>query len=120
MRWGNYDVVHAATQWASSEVPSSLTDGYANPVPASETLPASFWTSKKPAWWGSLPWPGIGPDVTGGNVPGVGGHVYLNPAANCYLTTMSGPADGTGSVLTFNANTCYGPPPPTGLTGIVH
>jgi len=120
MRWGNYDVVHAATQWSNGEVPSGLIDGYANSVPSSESLPASFWTHTKPAWWGSLPWPGIGPDVAGGNVPGVGGHVYLNPAANCYLTTMSGPVDGTGSVLTFNANTCYGPPPPTGLTGIVH
>jgi hypothetical protein len=119
MRWGNYDVVHAGTQWSSSEVPSGLTDGYANPVPASEALPASFWTRSKPSWWGSVPWPAIGPDVTGGSVPGVGGHVYLNPAANCYLKTMGGPTDGTGSVLRFSGQTCYDPPP-RGLTGAVH
>lgn len=107
MRWGNYDVVHAAVQWSSGEVPSGLTDGYSNPVPTSKTLPASLWTRTKPAWWGSLPWPAIGPDVIGGDVPGVGGHVYLNPAANCYLKKMGGPADGTGSVLTFNAKSCY-------------
>jgi hypothetical protein len=127
MRWGNYDVVNAATRFVTSEVPSGLTDGYANPVPASQALPASFWTTK-PSWWGSIPWPAIGPDVTGGNVPGVAGHVYLNPAANCYLTTLGGPADGSGSVLPFNAKNCYGstastsptpPAAPTGLTATV-
>jgi hypothetical protein len=126
LRWGNYDVAHAANQWNSSEVPSGLSDGYANPVPSSQTLPASFWTATKPSWWGSLPWPAIGPDVTGGNVPGIAGHAYLIPAAVCYLNTMKGPADGTGSVLSFDAQNCYGaatsaqaPAPPTGLTGTV-
>ena len=124
MRWGNYDVATASSRWVNSEVPSGLTDGYANPVPSTENLPASFWSAGKPSWWGSTPWPAVGPDVTGGNVPGVSGHAYLNPAANCYLKTMSGPVDGTGSVLTFNANSCYGsstqtPPAPTGLTGTV-
>ena len=46
----------------------------------------------------------------------LGGHVYLTPAANCYLNIMHGPADGTGGFLTFNANNCYAtggtPPPP--------
>lgn len=123
MRWGNYDVVHAATQWNSSEVPSGLTDGYANPVPSSDTLPNSFFELAKPTWWGTMPWPPIGPDVAGGDVPGVAGHVYLTPAANCYLNVMKGPATGTGGVLSFNANTCYGNGvallPPLSLTGKV-
>jgi len=28
------------------------------------TLPASFYLSSKPSWWGSLQWPAIGPDVS--------------------------------------------------------
>ena len=48
MRWGNYDAVNAAVRWNSLEVPSNLTDTtgspsrYANPVPANQTLPNSF------------------------------------------------------------------------------
>lgn len=125
LRWGNYDVVHGATQWNVLEIPSALLDGFLNPIPGSQSLPSSLWATSKPTFWGSLPWPAIGPDVTNGNVPGVGGHVYLVPAAQCYLNTMQGPPDGTGSVLTFNANNCYGtastltPPAPTGLSGTV-
>jgi hypothetical protein len=124
LRWGNYDVATATVRWVNSEIPSGLTDGYSNTVPSTETLPASFWSVSKPSWWGSsVPWPAIGPDVTGGNIPGVAGHAYLNPAANCYLATMAGPVTGTGNVLTFNASTCYGgssgPPPPSGLSGTV-
>lgn len=29
------------------------------------------------------------------------------PAQDCYLNTMSGPPDGTGSLLSFNATSCY-------------
>ncbi len=114
MRWGNYDVANAAVRWNSSEVPSGLADGYANPVPSSQTLPNSFFLTGKPNWWGSMVWPPIGPDLSGGNIPGVGGHAFLNPAAVCFLTTLNGPAAGTGSVLTFNANNCYGSNPSPG------
>jgi len=123
MRWGNYDVVNKASRFVSGEVPSGLSDGYANPVPSTQTLPPSFWMATQPSWW-KIAWPAIGPDVTGGNVPGVGGHAYLIPAASCYLTTMGGPPDGSGSVLTFNANGCYSagnpPLPPTGLAAVVN
>jgi len=74
-----------------------------------------------------MPWPGIGPDVTGGNVANVGGHVYLTPAANCYLNILGGLTNGTTGALTFNANNCYGssaqsngPVPPTGLNAVIH
>jgi hypothetical protein len=83
-----------------------------------QSLPASFYLPSKPAWWGSMPFPATGPDVTGGTGPG--GHSYGNPAQACYFNVMGGSDGGAGSPLTFNASACYGPPPPTGLTGTVH
>jgi hypothetical protein len=107
LRWGNFDVVNNATRWVSSEVPSGLSDGYSNKVPGSQTLPSSFFLSGKPSWWGSRPWPPIGPDVNGGDIAGLSGHAYTTPAAACYLNTMKGPIDGSGGALTFNASNCY-------------
>ena len=88
-----------------------------------QTLPASFYLSSKPSWWGSMSYPATGPDITGGNGPG--GHSYGNPAQSCYFNTMGGSDGGAGGPLTFNASSCYGstgviPLPPTGLTGIPH
>ena len=108
MRWGNYDTVNGSVRWLASEVPSGLSQ-YANAVPSSQTLPASFYLSSQPSWWpASKPWPAIGPDVTGGNISGLAGHVYTIPTKECYANIMGGPADGTGNPLNFNANTCYG------------
>ncbi len=121
MRWGNYDTVNNAVRFVNSEVPSGLSL-YANAVPSSQALPASFYRSTQPSWWGIMPWPAIGPDVTGGNISGVGGHAYMTPAAACYTNTMAGPANGVGNVLSFNAATCYGggtsdtTPPTTSIT----
>lgn len=139
MRWGNYDTVNNANRFDSAEVPDGLSL-YANPVPADQQLPASFYLSAKPSWWGSIPWPAVGPDVTGGNVGQCsggtmnmnaalnvsqctgggsltasvsGGRVNANPAMRCYLTIMGGAADGSGAALTFNANSCYGAAPVT-------
>lgn len=125
-RWGNVDVVNNAPQWNSAEVPTGLST-FPNAVPASHTLPASFFLSSQPAWWGSVPWPAIGPDVTGGPADPVSGTsafgmVYGIPARNAYFNCMHGNATGTGAVLTFNRTTCYSttpvtvPGPPTGLT----
>jgi hypothetical protein len=84
------------------------------------TLPNSFFLSSKPSWWTSgIPWPAIGPDVTGGTGPG--GHTSLtasNPAQNCYLNVMGGVDGGAGSPLTFNAATCYAAPPPAPPTAV--
>ena len=125
MLWGNYDTANAAVRFVASEVPSALTGTqapFANPVPASQTLPASFYYSGTPAWWpAGKPWPPIGPDVTGGNISGVAGHANTIPAQDCY-TKIGGNAGGTSGVLTFNAALCYGtnttppPPPPTGTS----
>ncbi len=109
-------------------------------------LPASFYYSSRPAWVpAAMNWPIIGPDVTSGSVyictsgsyqnslvltgsecaggtyaAVMAGHAQPNPAMQCYFNTMGGRPDGTGSILTFNANTCYngqsaGPAPPTQL-----
>jgi hypothetical protein len=124
MRWGNYDVVNNALRFLISEVPISLSQ-FANPLPLTQTLPASFYRTSKPSWWPSAKaWPPIGPDVTGGNIANVAGHAYTIPAQDCYLNVMGGPADGTGSVLSFNANNCYAavtlPAAPTNLKAIVN
>lgn len=119
----------------TTEVPSGLTgnqSAFATLVPV-QALPPSFYLAAQPSWWPiTKTWPPIGPDVAGGNVkycvggsqsgayvltsaqcPGgtattlAGGRIVSNPAMDCYLNTMSGTPDGTGSVLSFNANACY-------------
>jgi len=104
---GDYSNITAATSWSNG---------------ISNTLPASFYLSSRPSWWGNLKYPATGPDVSGGSGPG--GHSYGNPAQVCYTGLMKG-TDGTGSPLSFNANTCYGgssvtsaPAPPTNLTAV--
>lgn len=178
MRWGNYDVATGGVRWcgsssdtgwstscgSTSEIPTSLPTctvcngavTFSNAVPTlgdtgagQSAMPASFYYSSKPSWFGSTPWPPIGPDVTGGNlglcsggtyanmpavsssqctggtlVAAYGGHVNANPAMACYLNVMGGPPDGSGNALDFNADSCYGtasppPAPPTGLAAVV-
>lgn len=128
MRWGNFDTVNGAARFVSSEVPSGISP-YRNAVPGTQALPPSFYLSAQPSFWGSMPWPAIGPDVSGGNISNVGGHAYLTPAANCYLNVMGGLTNGSTGILSFNANNCYPnsnqtsgnrPAPPSGLTGVVH
>lgn len=98
-RWGNYDVVNGSAQWNASEVPSGLAE-YGNAVPGNQVLPASLYLSSKPAWWGSRPWPAIGPDVTGGEDPT--GRAHRIPAHVCYDTTSK-----INGILNFNAINCY-------------
>lgn len=112
LRWGNYDTVNNAARFQATEVPSS--GSYANAVPANQNLPASFYLSARPGWWGGMPFPAIGPDVSGGAGPG--GRAHPIPAQACYNTS---PKDSSG-LLTFNATGCYqptaaGPSPPTNL-----
>jgi hypothetical protein len=124
MLWGNYAACNGdsncnAVRWQASENASgaSTYPGLSNP---SETLPASFYYSSKPAWWPyNIPWPPIGPDVSGGTIANVGGHVYLTPAANCYLNILGGKTDGSTGLLTFNANSCL-PAPATNVQAAGH
>jgi len=107
---GNYTYANNATTWGMN-IPS----GY-NPASPSQSLPASFYKSTKPSWWGSsIPWPAIGPDVTGGIGPG--GHAYKIPAQVCYDNATK---DSNG-YASFDAAACYGeqvtpPPPPVAPT----
>ena len=88
---GAYTASTASTTWSSG---------------VTQSLPDSFYRSAKPAWFGNVPWPPIGPDVSGGTGPG--GHAYKIPAEVCYENALGG-TDGTGSPLPgFNAATCYG------------
>jgi hypothetical protein len=120
MRWGNWDAATNAVRECTASSGSPCTGdetgssaatypGLASP---STTFPASFIFSSQPSWWvfpsgTASPWPGIGPDVTGGNIANAGGHAYLNPAANCYLKVMGGLTNGTSGPLTYNPSACY-------------
>ena len=121
MRWGNYDTVTGAVRWcgnssnpgwpttcgSTSEVPTTLSGNaapFANPIPSSTSLPASFFMNNMTAhpsggtglsWWkvctgwtmfptscatsATQPFPPIGPDITGGN--NINGYAYDIPAA---------------------------------------
>jgi hypothetical protein len=126
---------------------SNAVPSYGDKGAGQSPMPASFYYSSKPSFLSSsVPWPVTGPDVTSGNlgncsggsysgmaataaaqcgsgatlVTAWAGHSNANQAMLCYLNTMGGPPDGTGSVLSFNAATCYGtqtttqsPAPPT-------
>ena len=141
-RWGNCDNTNGgsggtpftACQFNSSEVPTTGTlatsqQPWAQTVPSSHTLPASFYYSSKPFWWpSSKPWPIIGPDVTGGNISGVNGLAYTNPAEDCYKSLTGTTANGAGGPFPFDADTCYGseatsggtpPAAPTNLSATV-
>ena len=88
---GEYNAVDGSTTW----------------LPAvSHALPASLYLAGRPAWWpASIPFPAVGPDVTGGIGPG--GHAYMNPAESVYMNSMGGAEGGPGSPLAFNAQAYY-------------
>jgi len=139
--WGNCDYTNAgaggapftACNFASTYVPvsgnlSASQQAWAQTVPGSHALPASFYYSSKPSWWpSSKPWPIIGPDVTGGNISATNGLANTNPAQDCYLSLPGATANGTGGPFPFDANACYGavtsstqPNAPTGLVATVN
>ena len=110
VRWGNYaactgDANCNAVRFVPAE-DASTAPTYPGLGPPLSSFPASFFLGTKPSWFGSIPWPAVGPDVSGGNVANVGGHVYLNPAANCYLNVMGGSTSGSSGALTFNPTAC--------------
>jgi len=106
LRWGNYDVVTSTSRFVSAEIPTTgITYVSGNPVPATQTLPSSFYLSARPSWWGTMPWPSFGPDITGGDSSGTGGHAWRNPAHVCYDNSAK---DANGYLTNYNATSCYG------------
>jgi hypothetical protein len=93
--------VNDAVRWETGEVPTGDAN-YPNSVPATQALPSSLYLSAKPAFFGARAWPTVGPDVTGGDVSGLDGHVNRNPAKLCY-------DNGTFALggTTFDATDCY-------------
>jgi hypothetical protein len=49
LRHGNFDYVTNSVVW--------------DPSISDHALPASLYLTSKPSWWGTLPWPAIGPDL---------------------------------------------------------
>lgn len=83
--WGDY-TSGFGTQFNSSDVPSAEAF-FPNPVPGSQTLPASQLYSAAPSFYsvgalGTVPFPPIGSDVTGGLY--MGGRAHKLPARLVY------------------------------------
>lgn len=122
LRWGNYDVVTAAVRWcgnssdtgwittcaSTSEVPAGISP-YPNLLPTlgdtgvgQGSMPASFYLPSKPSWFGSTPWPPIGPDVSGGNVGQCSG-IPLANSGTMALVAATTNAQCIGTSLTIPA-----------------
>ena len=89
-------------------------------MPSSQTLPSSFYLSSKPTFFGSVPWPAIGPDVTGGSEAGLNGHHAKIPARRCFESVMGG-AFGDTTARSFDPAACYSSTPqvrPKSPTGV--
>lgn len=102
--WGNYTTA-GGTKFLSADVPST-DPTFPNPVPSSQTLPASFFRSSRPGYFtvsgvGTVAWPPIGPDVSGGTTTGVAGHANKLPAQLVY--------DAVGGAIASFDPTLYGP-----------
>lgn len=127
MRWGNYDVVNAATRWNSTEAsPAAVTYVNANFTSSyfsslAQTLPASLYHASQPSWWPSgKAWPPIGPDISSGNL-GICSGTYSGAqgtaAGQCTGGTLT--AAWAGHANSIPAQDCYlnvmhGPPDGTG------
>lgn len=119
--WGNCDNTNGgaggtpftACVFNNADVPvtaglATSQQPYAQTIPGSHALPASFLYFSKPSWWpAAKAWPPIGPDVTGGNISGVNGLAYTIPAEDCYFSLSGATLDGTLGPFPFDADTCY-------------
>lgn len=147
-QWNSTEAAPASATYLKANSTTSYFSSLAH------TLPASLFYNSTPSWWPSgKNWPPVGPDVSSGNIGTCSGGTYAGyqatnssqctggtlatgwashatsiPAQDCYLNTMAGRPDGSGSVLSFNASQCYtssgtspangtGPAAPSGLVG---
>lgn len=118
MRWGNYDIATGAVRWcgnssdtgwsttcaSTSEVPTGAST-YPNTVPTlgdtGGAMPASFYLSARPSWFGSTPWPAIGPEVTSGNLGVCSG--TINTSGHYSGMPAMASSQCTGTSLTASA-----------------
>ena len=122
-RWGNWDAVTWKANGNTNGVRYCTGSGAGNPActaderadgdptfpgltSPSQTFPASFYRSAKPAWFGSVPWPAIGPDVscTTNCIANTANHAAMIPAQLCYANTAK---NSSGFLTAFDANRCY-------------
>jgi hypothetical protein len=134
LRWGNCDTVNGSCRFQSSEIPTALTGNaapFVNSVPASKTLPCSFFLTGYTStscgahpsggtglgWWKvctswttfptscattqTQPFPFAGPDVTGG--PYVNGYAYDNPASIAFKNLPVDPAYQNSYTITASS-----------------
>jgi hypothetical protein len=123
MCWANWDTAHNASQFNSSEVPTSA-NSYPNSVPTlgdvgsgQGPLPPSFYLAGRPSWWlpSTIPFPPVGPDVNSGNVGQCSGTLNSTSQAGLPATNGSGSCASGQNVNTaweghVNANpamACY-------------
>jgi len=132
VRWGNWDAATYLANGNTNGIRYCTGSGAGNPAcSASETassdptfpglanpgttFPASFYLSTKPAGFGAVPWPPIGPDVSCSTncVANAGNRANKIPARLCY---ESSPKDTNGNLTSYDARTCYFElPVPSGL-----
>jgi hypothetical protein len=123
MRWANWDAVTWIANAKTNGVRYCTGAGTGNPdCTVSETastdptfpglanpstvLPASFYLTAKPTWFGNVQWPPIGPDVNciSNCNPISANHAAMIPAQLCYINAAK---DAGGFLTAFDANSCY-------------
>lgn len=111
VRWGNYDTANGAVlgctasgsnAFSSSHNSACTSDERGDGAPVypgmsspSTTLPESFYLPGAPVWFGTTAFPPVGPDVTNGNLPNLGGFANSIPA---YQAFMAASDDSTYAV----------------------
>lgn len=123
MRWGNWDAVTYAANGNTNGIRYCTASKTGNDActedergsgdatfPAlaspSQTFPNSFYLASKPSWFGSVPWPAIGPDVTCSSNCNANSASKANkiPAELCYESSAK---DSNGYLTAFDAASCY-------------
>jgi hypothetical protein len=120
LNWGNWDTATTQSLFCSSghtnfascpqgsEIPTDA-PMFPNSVPTvgdvgvgQPVMPASFYLRGKPSWWpASVPYPAIGPDVSGGNIGQCAGALNVGGKFNGLAATNASQCAGSG--LTANA-----------------
>jgi hypothetical protein len=86
---GNWDSVTGGAKWLSG---------------ADQVLPASLYLKAMPSWWGSAPWPAIGPDVS----PTFPVDAYSMPLGGANTPFDSGTQSSTPATYTISAGSTSG------------